>query len=79
MGLYVAEPAAPNGRALIVIQEAFGVTAHIASVADRCAAAGYLGLVLHLFPPDRRPGDRVRGHRRCDAADGGTDPGRDSG
>jgi carboxymethylenebutenolidase len=42
MELYVAgDPAAAKG-AIVVIQEAFGVTEHIRRCADRIAAAGYV-------------------------------------
>jgi carboxymethylenebutenolidase len=54
MGLYVATPeGAPTG-AVIVIQEAFGVTDHIEDVARRAAAAGYYAVAPHLF---HRSGD----------------------
>ena len=42
-------------RAVIVIQEAFGVTDHIRSVADRFAAEGYLAVAPHLFHRDGSP------------------------
>ncbi len=47
--LSVARPAAPVAGALIVIQEAFGVTSHIEDVCLRAAAAGYLAAAPHLF------------------------------
>jgi len=52
---YIAQPdAAPHG-AVVVIQEIFGVNAHIREVADRFAVAGYLAVAPALF--DRaRPG-----------------------
>jgi carboxymethylenebutenolidase len=46
---YVSRPAAPNGRAIIVLQEIFGVTHAIRDVADRFAAEGYLALAPDLF------------------------------
>lgn len=49
--------AAPAGKALgavVVIQEIFGVNAHIRAVADSYAAAGYVAIAPALF-------DRVRG------------------
>jgi len=49
MAVYVSEPAAPRGAAVIVVQEAFGVNHHIRSVADRLAAEGYVALAPHLF------------------------------
>lgn len=46
---YVSEPAhAPKG-AIVVLQEIFGVNAHICSVADRYAAAGYLAVAPSTF------------------------------
>ncbi len=50
MKLYEARPAAGgNGRAMIVIQEAFGVNGHIEDVTRRFAALGYLAVAPHLF------------------------------
>src|SRR5689334_4849757 len=49
MGAYVARPIEPNGRAVIVLQEIFGVTATIRGVADRFAKEGYLALAPDLF------------------------------
>ena len=49
---YVARPAAPTRRAVVVIQEIFGVNAHIRSVADAYAAQGFLAIAPALF--DRR-------------------------
>jgi len=48
-GAYVSEPATPNGRAIIVVQEIFGVTPSIREVADRYARAGYLAIAPDLF------------------------------
>jgi carboxymethylenebutenolidase len=56
MGLDVARPDGPPRGGVVVIQEAFGVSPHIASIADRLAAAGYLAVVPHLF---HRTGDPV--------------------
>ncbi len=42
-------------RAVIVIQEAFGVNDHIRSVADRFADAGYFVVAPHLFHRDGSP------------------------
>jgi carboxymethylenebutenolidase len=56
MGLYEAKPhGAPRG-AVIVIQEAFGVTAHIEDVCRRFVADGYLAVAPHIF---HRSGDPV--------------------
>jgi carboxymethylenebutenolidase len=49
----VAAPARPRG-ALVVIQEIFGVNAHIRSVADGFAAAGYTTIAPSLFDRVRR-------------------------
>jgi carboxymethylenebutenolidase len=46
---YVARPAEPNGAAVIVIQEWWGLVDHIRSLADRFAAAGYLALAPDLY------------------------------
>ena len=46
---YVAEPAQAARGAIVVLQEIFGVNAHIRSVADRFAAAGYLAVAPALF------------------------------
>ena len=43
------EPATPNGRAVIVIQEAFGVDAHIEEACGRFAQEGWLAVAPHLF------------------------------
>lgn len=47
--VYEAVPAEPPARAVIVIQEAFGVNDHIADVTRRFAAAGYHAVAPHLF------------------------------
>jgi len=44
---------APRG-ALVVVQEIFGVNAHMRSVADRYAAAGYVALAPAFFDPVER-------------------------
>ncbi|ARP83675.1 hypothetical protein CAL12_24590 [Bordetella genomosp. 8] len=46
---YKSVPAVPNGHAVIVLQEIFGVTDTIRAVADRYAAEGYLALAPDLF------------------------------
>jgi carboxymethylenebutenolidase len=48
-GAYVSEPAQPNGSALIVIQEIFGVNGVMRELADDYAAQGYLAIVPDLF------------------------------
>jgi carboxymethylenebutenolidase len=49
MPVYVARPDEKPSRALIVIQEAFGVNDHIEDVTRRAASSGYLGVSPHLF------------------------------
>ena len=46
---YVSEPAGAPKGAIVVLQEIFGVNAHIRSVADRYAAAGYLAIAPAAF------------------------------
>lgn len=49
-----AEPAGTPIGGVVVIQEIFGVNAHIRSVADRFAEAGFLALAPALFDRTRR-------------------------
>jgi len=53
MDLYIAEPPSSLGESprggVVVIQEAFGVTAHIRSIADLLAEHGWLAVVPALF------------------------------
>ena len=49
MPVYVAHPDEQPSRAVIVIQEAFGVNDHIQDVTRRTASAGYLGVAPHVF------------------------------
>jgi carboxymethylenebutenolidase len=56
MGLYEATPDTPARGAVIVIQEAFGVTDHIKDVCRRFSDAGYLAVAPHIF---HRSGDPV--------------------
>ncbi|MES2188770.1 MAG: dienelactone hydrolase family protein [Pseudomonadota bacterium] len=46
---YVSIPEKPNGHAVIVLQEIFGVTPSVRKVADRFAEAGYLAVAPDLF------------------------------
>ena len=46
-----AEPPGPSKGAVVVIQEIFGVNAHIRSVAERLADAGFMALAPALFDP----------------------------
>ena len=54
MGLYDAEPEGEASGAVVVIQEAFGVTSHIEDVTRRFASSGYRAVAPHLF---HRSGD----------------------
>jgi carboxymethylenebutenolidase len=56
MAADLAEPVTPNGAGVVVIQEAFGLTGYVRSVAERLAAAGFLAVAPHLF---HRSGDPV--------------------
>lgn len=47
--VHVSEPAQPNGHAVVVLQEAFGVNQTVRDVADRFAAEGYLAMAPDLF------------------------------
>lgn len=49
MPLYEATADDPNGAAVIVIQEAFGVNDHIEDVTRRLAGEGYHAVAPHLF------------------------------
>ena len=46
---YLAEPATPAKAAIVVIQEIFGVNAHIREVADAYAKAGFLAIAPAMF------------------------------
>ncbi|MFD4603068.1 dienelactone hydrolase family protein [Streptomyces sp. NPDC058464] len=49
MRVYIASPAQPASRAVVVLQEAFGVNEHIQDIARRYAARGFLALAPDLF------------------------------
>ncbi|MFJ6900683.1 dienelactone hydrolase family protein [Streptomyces hokutonensis] len=49
MRIYVARPQDPADRAVVVLQEAFGVNDHIQAVTRRLAARGFLALAPDLF------------------------------
>lgn len=69
---YVAEPTNPNGNAVVIIQEIFGVNAHIRRVTDDYAREGYWAIAPALFdrvergielgydPPDVQKGLEIR-------------------
>lgn len=55
IGAWRADPTAPRRGAVVVVQEVFGVNAHIRDVCERFAASGYAAIAPALF--DRlRPG-----------------------
>jgi carboxymethylenebutenolidase len=56
MAVYEARPDGEARGAVVVIQEAFGVTEHIEDVCRRFAAEGYFAVAPHLF---HRSGDPV--------------------
>jgi carboxymethylenebutenolidase len=59
MDIYVAEADGDARGAVIVLQEAFGVNAHIRDLCHRFAGAGYLAVAPHLF---HRSGDPELGY-----------------
>ncbi len=67
MQTYVARPDAPANRAVIVLQEAFGVNPHIQDIAQRLAQAGFLALAPDLF---HRTGTREVGYDQREQAMG---------
>jgi carboxymethylenebutenolidase len=46
---YVAEPTNPNGRAVVIVQEIFGVNQHIRRVTDDYAREGFWAIAPALF------------------------------
>ena len=63
MDLYEVEPEGAARGAVIVVQEAFGVTDHIKDVCRRFADAGYRAVAPHVF---HRSGDPVLGYDEMD-------------
>lgn len=61
MQIYVVRPDGTAKGAVIVIQEAFGITDHIMDVCRRAAEAGYLAVAPHVF---HRTGDPVIAYDR---------------
>lgn len=49
LGAYAAHPAAAPQAGIVVLQEVFGVNAHIRSICDRLAALGYLAVAPALY------------------------------
>ncbi|MCA1714732.1 MAG: dienelactone hydrolase family protein [Gammaproteobacteria bacterium] len=48
---WLARPASPARAALVVVQEIFGVNAHIRAVTGRYARSGFAALAPALFDP----------------------------
>lgn len=65
MPTYLARPDGFARGAVLVVQEAFGVTPHVEEVADRLAAAGWYALAPAFF---HRSGSPVFGHDDLAAA-----------
>lgn len=51
LSAYLAEPAGRPKGGIVVMQEIFGVNAHIRSVADKYAQAGYTAIAPAVFDP----------------------------
>ncbi len=68
LAAYVAKPLGAGRGAIVVIQEIFGVNAHIRTVCDRFAADGYLAIAPALF--DRQRGGVELGYGEEDIARG---------
>jgi carboxymethylenebutenolidase len=64
LGAYVARPASEPIAGLVVVQEIFGVNAHIRSVADGYAKDGFLAVAPALF--DRMERDVELGYEGAD-------------
>jgi carboxymethylenebutenolidase len=60
---YLATPENPNGKAVVVLQEWWGLVPHIQDVADRFAAAGYLALAPDLYRGERTTDADVAGRQ----------------
>lgn len=46
---YVARPDEPNGKAVVIIQEWWGLNAHVKDIADRYAAEGFIAIAPDLY------------------------------
>jgi len=66
---YVAQPAGTPRGAIVVVQEIFGVNAHIRAVADGYAAAGYLAVAPATFARIGK-GDVELGYTEADMGEG---------
>jgi len=49
LGAYLAEPQGASRGGIVVVQEIFGVNAHIRSICDRLAAEGYTSIAPAIF------------------------------
>ncbi len=65
--LYDAHPAGEARAAVIVVQEAFGVTDHIQDVTRRFAAEGYRAVAPHFFHRTQGPDDEPLGYDNLEA------------
>lgn len=54
VGAWRADPTGPSHMAVVVLQEIFGLNAHIRALAERFAAAGFVALAPALFDPVER-------------------------
>lgn len=52
LSAYVARPDGKPKAALVILQEIFGVNAHIRSIADRYAKEGYIGIAPAIYDRD---------------------------
>jgi carboxymethylenebutenolidase len=68
LAAYVSQPAAAPRGAIVVIQEIFGVNAHVRAVCDGFAADGYLAIAPALF--DRQTKGVELGYAEQDIAKG---------
>lgn len=68
LGAYAAQPAGTPKGAVVVIQEIFGVNAHIRSVVDGYAEAGYYAVAPQIF--DRVDRDIELGYEEADMTAG---------
>ena len=66
---YVAQPAGAPKGAIVVVQEIFGVNAHVRAVADGYAAAGYLAVAPSTFARVNK-GDVELGYTEADMNEG---------
>jgi len=54
IGAWRADPAGPSRGGLVVVQEIFGVNAHMRDVVDRYAADGYTAIAPAMYDPVER-------------------------